>query len=86
MSSTNGRILECDRCGEKIFLKLLGKEYFDGGYSVHDKFEAAPEHWLYKALPKYCNLCPSCNKEITKLFKEFWGEKSEHYINDEYLK
>ena len=48
--------------------------------------EEKPENWLYKALPLYCWLCPTCNREITKLLKEFWGEKSELYIKDEYLK
>ncbi len=86
MATTKGKLIECDKCGEKVFLKLIGKDYYDGGYSSQDKFEEMPENWLYRALPLYCYLCPTCNREITKILKEFWGEKSERYIKDEYLK
>lgn len=57
----DGRLLECDNCGEHVFLKLEGQSVLDGGFTRVNKFEDAPKGWMYQnVLGKYVDLCPTC--------------------------
>ena len=63
MGSKKGKVTACDRCGESVFSALLGKDYFDAGYSSRDKVEPLPEGWEYAIVKgKYGYLCPECAK------------------------
>lgn len=46
MSEAKGKLLVCDRCNDQIFLKLTGTENTDGGYTVWDTFERAPDGFI----------------------------------------
>lgn len=71
MSKVKGELLTCDRCGETIFLKYLGKGNADGGYTTWDKYEDA-EEWGYEV---HSNLCPKCMKEYKEMINDFFGKK-----------
>lgn len=58
MSETKGKLTTCDRCGEEIFLKYIGKGETDGGYTTWDRFEDLPEEWMFNTQIGY--LCPHC--------------------------
>lgn len=58
MASENGRLLTCDRCGETVFLKCIGEETSDGGWTKWSKFEPEPDGWLYEY--EMGHLCPGC--------------------------
>lgn len=46
MSEAKGKLLVCDRCNDQIFLKLTGTENTDGGHTVWDTFERAPDGFI----------------------------------------
>ncbi len=72
MASEKGMLQTCDRCGAQVFLKLQGKESFDGGYSSRDVFEKAPDGWEYGRIDGKCrHLCPTCSKEWNDLAAAF---------------
>lgn len=72
MSSEKGLLKTCDRCGAQIFLKLTGKQDFDGGYSSRDTFEAEPAGWEYERVAgTHRHLCPACAEEWEKLGRDF---------------
>lgn len=71
MASKKGCLLTCDRCGKNVFLALLGKDYYDGGYSSSDKFEKYPEGWKYLSIGTYTTLCPECYAEWERILKAF---------------
>lgn len=76
MSEAKGKLVTCERCGNTIFLKLVGSENFDGGFTRQDYFEDAPDGWELCATDKkrkYCRLCPSCYAEYTRLLSKFYG-------------
>ena len=63
MASQKGIVTTCDRCGASTFQALLGKNYYDGGYTVTDKFEPFPEGWERAVVRgKYGYLCPECSQ------------------------
>ena len=57
MSQTNGTLVVCDRCGKQTFVKSVGDEVLDGGYTRWNKFESLPEGW---GRFKGYDLCPDC--------------------------
>lgn len=57
--SVKGELIHCSRCNAVLFLKLLGKEPMDGGYTVCEKYESIPDNWLYDTCFGY--LCPECS-------------------------
>lgn len=65
MSEIFGKIVSCERCGEQIFLKCIGEEEFDGGYTRFNKFESFPDGWELSriAYPEvtYMRTCPKCS-------------------------
>lgn len=65
MSDERGLLKTCDRCGRQVFLKYIGENVTDGGYTRWDKFEDAPTGWnIVKGVG--C-VCPECWKEYTEL-------------------
>lgn len=74
----NGRMLQCDRCGKTLFLKWIGEDVFDGGYTRRDKFEAPPEGW--ECVNRYFHkhdlrkLCPDCSKEYEAVLDRYFNE------------
>ena len=76
MGSKKGKLLTCDRCGATVFLALEGQNYYDGGYTVTDKFEKAPEGWkAWTVVDVYRTLCPECYSLWLKMCKEFLDGK-----------
>ena len=72
MANDKGLLKTCDRCGAQVFLKLLGTEHFDGGYSTRDKFEDTPTGWEYERVAGTSRvLCPGCSEEWERLGRDF---------------
>lgn len=69
MSEAKGKLLVCDRCNDQIFLKLTGTENTDGGYTVWDTFERAPDGWIYRS--EIGRLCPKCSREYYDMIRRF---------------
>lgn len=67
MASVKGELVTCDRCGKNVFLKLIGKDYYDGGYSSADKFEEMPKGWKRTCVEVYRWLCPECSEAWEEL-------------------
>lgn len=64
-----GKLVACDRCGKKIFLKYLGKGEADGGYTTWDKFEAKPETWMnFTEFGTLCNECGGVFRNFINIF------------------
>ena len=77
MAEVKGKLLTCQRCGKSVFLKLIGKNHYDGGYTVTDKHEPRPSGWETYSIPKvYTDLCPTCGAEFERLCKAFMEEKT----------
>lgn len=73
-----GIMLTCDRCGEKVFLKLLKTENRDGGYTTDRVYEDRPEGWIsvdksFTTAIKTSHLCPECSEKLKKLLERFWS-------------
>lgn len=77
MPAVKGQLVTCTRCSNHVFLKYLGKNETDGGYTVWDKFEDLPKGWLYET--EFGYLCPECAEEFKRLVTNFLGP--EHTIN-----
>ena len=78
MSEQCGKLVVCDRCGKNVFLKCIGEEETDGGYTKLNEFEEAPNGW------RYCYntglLCPECNEEYVDIVEKFmnWRRNENH--------
>lgn len=68
MSSCNGRLLTCNRCGKTTFLKHIGTGETDGGWTHWDKFEPAAGWDMISGLG---DVCPDCKAEYNKVFEEY---------------
>lgn len=70
----DGKLIICDRCGERVFLKTVGDGVADGGYTRWNKFEPKPDGWIYsRDLQK--SLCPACNDKYQMLLESFITSK-----------
>lgn len=69
MAKEIGMLVTCDRCGQTIFLKHIGTEDLDGGYTKYNKFESLPDTWLYET--PIGHLCESCAYVFRKWITEF---------------
>lgn len=47
MAELKGMLKTCDRCGESVFLKVIGVKEMDGGFTKWSNFEDAPEGWIW---------------------------------------
>lgn len=68
MSKVNGQLRTCDRCGEKIFLKVTGEKERDGGFTRWSEFEKAGG-WTHEYI--IGDLCPACSNEYARIVEEF---------------
>lgn len=75
MAVMNGRITICDRCGEQVFSKSIGKGEMDGGYTRWNEFEPLPDGW--KKHLDVGQLCPKCNEEYARLIEQFMNKEVE---------
>lgn len=76
MSRRDGRIYTCDRCGEQVFLRLIGKETLDGGFTSYNQFEKLPDGWTFESR---WDLCPECSRQYQQAIDQFMGdERIEH--------
>ena len=81
MAEVNGKLVTCDRCGKQIFLKTIGDEERDGGFTRWNKFEPFPEGWETVGIPthhlckkhRYIRVCPDC-------FEQWVNILSDHYL------
>lgn len=84
MSKEKGIRLTCSRCGASVFLKELKSDTkeTDGGYTtyVKPKYETPPDGWTFKYIGNDAyscyDLCPSCDSDFDKMFREFWMSDS----------
>lgn len=72
MSSVNGRLVTCDRCGVTCFCKTTGEGETDGGYTRWNNFEPKPSGW---GSHKNKDLCPDCFREWNKIETEFMNRE-----------
>lgn len=80
MAETNGKLVTCDRCGKQIFLKTIGDEETDGGFTRWNKFEDFPAGWDIIGIPKdidcvshrYVRVCPDCCDMWSELTRDFF--------------
>lgn len=75
MSQKFGKLVICDRCGQRIFLKYLKTKFLNGGYDSVDYFEKMPEGWEVRS--GIGLLCPECNADYKKMVDEFMGGSHE---------
>lgn len=76
MGTQKGMITTCERCPASVFSPLIGKEYFDGGYSSADKFEPLPDGWARTQVKGvYTYLCPACADLWYRLGQAFMERK-----------
>lgn len=68
-----GKIITCDRCGKKIFLRFTGETVLDGGFTKIDNFEQLPPDWLY--MTEYGTLCDGCAYDFRNNIYNFLGDK-----------
>lgn len=66
MANVNGKICSCDRCGEKIFVKVINEKEMDGGFTRYNVFEDMPDGWGYDYRVEM-DLCPECKKELDSI-------------------
>ena len=76
MSRVKGQITTCDRCGEQVFRKYIGRGEMDGGFTTWDKFEDEPAGWGYEDRK---DLCPKCNAERKALIDEYYARVNTFY-------
>ena len=67
-----GKIVTCDRCGNKIFLRFTGETVLDGGLTKIDNFERLPPEWHW--MSEYGYLCDSCMYEFRNHIHNFLGD------------
>lgn len=72
-----GKLVVCDRCGKKAFRKYIGREEFDGGYTVENKFEELKD---WKTIPDLkflsqsrADVCPSCYEEYKRILTKYYS-------------
>lgn len=70
MSKVRGLLINCTRCNNMIFLKLVERIPMDGGYSHHDQYQDLPKSWIKDS--HFGHLCPSCAAVFTKTMHEFF--------------
>lgn len=70
MASKLGKLDECTRCGETIFLEKTGTGSADGGYTRWDNFEPLPKEWLNSS---YGTFCPVCAGIFVQKMRDFFG-------------
>ena len=74
MSSLEGKLLICDMCEEKVFLKYINERVGDGGYSRTKIYQDAPEGWARVNLGEgLIDVCPECKKKFDKWIEEYFG-------------
>lgn len=78
MAEVNGKLQSCDRCGETVFLKVIGEGEADGGFTRWNKFEKAPDGW--ERCFEVGLLCPKCNEEYKNLLKWFMEQNSMYKV------
>ncbi len=69
----DGRLVQCDRCQNQVFLQRIGRKDLDGGWTCWDEFEPLPEGWDY--VTNVGDLCPACSEEWKKRTAAFMEEK-----------
>lgn len=80
MSEQRGKLITCDRCGERIFIKELdvNEKETDGGFTRWNeyKYEDLPEGWgsvsFGKGWNSYSMLCPGCSELFEKYRDTFF--------------
>lgn len=67
-----GKMITCDRCNKKVFLKLKEQGELNDVDTTWDKFEKKPDGWTNKI--ETGDLCPTCTDKYTALINEFMSE------------
>lgn len=75
MAEVNGKLVSCDRCNEKVFLKCIVVGELVGGYPIWKVFEPLPNGW--DSHSEVGTLCPKCNVEYRHLINSFMGTVEE---------
>lgn len=74
MAGKIGKMVICDRCGDSVFLECIGEGETDDGCTRWNKYEAAPEGWVFHL--DIGDLCPKCNLLRTNIIKGFMNKES----------
>ena len=78
MSTREGKLITCERCGKQLFLERTGIKDMDGGYSSYETYQDKPEGWESVSKPGgkgYMEVCPGCWEEYLRLLGKFWTDK-----------
>lgn len=78
-----GKLVTCNRCGTKIFLRFIGETNLDGGFTKINNFEPLPPEWLW--ITDYGLLCDNCAGQLRDKVHDFLGDdatsKWKHPLN-----
>jgi len=74
MASEIGKKVSCDKCKASVFLKYVGTDHMDGGFTRNDKFEDEPVGWRWSS-DLQMKLCPTCTRGLAKALNNFVGEE-----------
>jgi len=79
MGTSIGKLLTCDHCGEKVFLKKIKDTYLSGGFEAYPLYEPVPEGWVLNFSYKGNTyvFCPKCSSQIGKLLGKWLDELKE---------
>ena len=68
MSSKNGQMLICDRCGAWVFRNCVGEGEMDGGFTRWNKFAPAPG---WNIIAQVGDVCPSCWQDYQDMLEQY---------------
>lgn len=80
MSTREGQLITCERCGKQLFQGKIGKQELDGGYTTVNEYAVRPKGWELVTKPGgkgYMEVCPGCWEDYMILLGGFWGYKKE---------
>lgn len=70
MSEIEGKVRVCDVCGDEVFLKYLGTDEYDGGFTKVRKHETADGWHNIRAFGVNGDVCPSCYNYLSDVVAE----------------
>ena len=70
MSEIRGKLINCARCNNMLFLRFLERTPIDGGISHYDKYQDLPKSWIRDN--HFGHLCPHCASMFNNMLGKFF--------------